>query len=313
MIKKLNILSYINIARPDNWFKNIFILPGVFIAAHFSGTPFGGFASNLFFGVISVCLAASANYVINEWLDRNFDIHHPRKKYRPSVLGNVSLNGVIVEYVFIASLSILIGSFISFEFMVCILFLLIMGILYNVNPIRLKERVYLDVLSESINNPIRLLLGWFIVPINSLPPTSLVIAYWMGGAYLMAIKRLSEFRHINNVEIASAYRKSFGSYTEESLLISAILYGYLSISLISIFLVKYKIELILALPFIIYMYVWYLKIGFKKNSAAQYPEQMMREKFFVLYVVYVAALITILFSISLPKLNWLLNNAFLEW
>ena len=35
--------------------------------------------------------------------------------------------------------------------------LLLMGIAYNVPPLRTKDRPYLDVLSESVNNPLRLL------------------------------------------------------------------------------------------------------------------------------------------------------------
>ena len=41
--------------------------------------------------------------------------------------------------------------------------LLVMGVLYNVRPFRTKDRIYLDVLSESINNPLRLMLGWAAV------------------------------------------------------------------------------------------------------------------------------------------------------
>ena len=36
----------------------------------------------------------------------------------------------------------------------------IMGCLYNFSPVRTKDVPYLDVLTESINNPLRLLLGW---------------------------------------------------------------------------------------------------------------------------------------------------------
>ena len=34
--------------------------------------------------------------------------------------------------------------------------------MYNVKPFRFKDIVYLDVIIESLNNPIRF-LGWFIV------------------------------------------------------------------------------------------------------------------------------------------------------
>jgi hypothetical protein len=36
------------------------------------------------------------------------------------------------------------------------------GIFYNVRPMRTKDRAYLDVISESINNPLRLMIGWAI-------------------------------------------------------------------------------------------------------------------------------------------------------
>ena len=34
------------------------------------------------------------------------------------------------------------------------------GVVYNVRPLRTKDLPYLDVLSESFNNPLRLMLGW---------------------------------------------------------------------------------------------------------------------------------------------------------
>ena len=51
-----------------------------------------------------------------------------------------------------------------------------MGILYNVEPIRTKDRAYVDVLSESINNPLRFLLGWSAIVSDVLPPSSVLLA-----------------------------------------------------------------------------------------------------------------------------------------
>ena len=45
------------------------------------------------------------------------------------------------------------------------------------------------------------------------------------------------------------YRKSFGQYTEQSLLISAFFYAMCSLFLCGIFIIKYKIELLLVVPF----------------------------------------------------------------
>ena len=62
--------DYIAIARPDNWVKNLFMVPGMLFALSIFNTPF---TSNLIFkiiiGISSICLVASANYVINEYTD----------------------------------------------------------------------------------------------------------------------------------------------------------------------------------------------------------------------------------------------------
>ena len=100
-----------------------------------------------------------------------------------------------------------------------------MGCIYNIPPIRSKDKPYFDVLSESVNNPIRLMLGWYATGITILPPVSLLLAYWMVGAFFMAIKRLAEYRMINSPTVSAAYRQSFAYYNEERLLQSIIYYA----------------------------------------------------------------------------------------
>lgn len=70
--------------------------------------------------------------------------------------------------------------------------------------------MYVDVLSESVNNPLRMLLGWFMVTSVLVPPVSLLICYWMAGCYLMALKRFSEYREIGDPEVAGAANWGLG-------------------------------------------------------------------------------------------------------
>src|SRR3954463_7227709 len=112
------------------------------------------------------------------------------------------------------------ASAVNRPFFLASLFLLVMGVVYNVRPVRSKDLPYVDVLSESINNPIRLLLGWFAVTTAEFPPVSLLISYWMIGAFFMATKRFSEYRSLADPATAGAYRNSFRHYDEEKLLTS---------------------------------------------------------------------------------------------
>ncbi|MGD0949256.1 MAG: UbiA prenyltransferase family protein [Candidatus Binatia bacterium] len=307
----INPKLYFRIARVDHWFKNVFVLPGTLIAAVFFQIPFSRFASAFVIGILSTCLIASANYVINEWLDAEFDCFHPVKKNRPSVIARLSPFLVLTEYVLLLAAGFSLGNIVGKGFLMTTALFALMGVLYNVKPFRTKDKAYVDVLSESVNNPIRLALGWFIVSDMQMPPSSPLMTYWMGGAYLMAIKRYAEYRFIGNPELASKYRRSFKFYDENRLLVSAFFYALSAAFFGGVFLIKYRIELLLTFPFLAVLFAWYLAIGMKPDSAAQHPEQLYKEPRFIAYVLFVAILVTALFIIDVPSLAWFLNRAFI--
>lgn len=314
--------DYFAMMRPDYWLKNIFILPGLLFALAVYQTPLTlSLMLNILAGIISACIVASANYVINEYLDADFDKYHPLKKVRTSVVREVNPAIVYGLYAFLIVTGLGIAYLISMKFFWTSVFLLVMGVIYNVRPIRSKERVYLDVLTESINNPIRFALGWFMVTpavglymdnrwdlefFDSVPPLSIIIAYWMGGAFLMATKRFAEYRLIANPELAGLYRRSFKYYTENSLLISMFFYAITCAFFLGIFLVKNRIEMLLSFPFFALLFAWYLKIGLLKNSPVQGSEKLWTRKWFMTYLVIFTALVCILMFVDIPWLRWFL-------
>ncbi len=301
-------LNYIRIARPDHWFKNILMLPGVFFAVLFTNKFPENFLPLLFIGFFSTCFVTSANYVINEWLDKDFDAYHPTKNSRPSVSGKVKGGFVYLEYCILAALGLGLATLVSEHFLIFSGLLLLMGIVYNVPPLRSKEKIYIDVLSESLNNPIRFLLGWSIAEFAYLPPSSILLAYWMAGAFLMGVKRFAEYRSINDPLTAGKYRKSFKRYTEESLLISSFFYALCSSFFLAIFLIKYRIEYIFCFPFLSALFAWYLKIAMQKNSSVQEPEKLYREKTFVIFALSIAFVIIILSFVNIPSLEILVQR-----
>lgn len=309
--KAVSIKNYIKIARPDHWFKNIFMLPGILFAAYYFQVNFNlVLIFNVFLGILATCLIASANYVINEWLDAEFDKFHPLKKDRPSVIHKLNPFIIYAEYISLSLIGLLTSWFISFPFFLTELMLLLMGVIYNVEPIRSKDKVYLDVLSESINNPIRFCLGWFLLVPSVFPPVSILLSYWMGGAFLMGTKRFSEYRFINDKSVAGLYRKSFKHYNEINLLISTFFYALTSSFFLGIFLIKNKIELLLSFPLFALLFAWYLKIGFEKDSAAQRPEKMYKNKRFMAFVVIFTIILILLIFIDIKALNFFLQNNF---
>lgn len=301
------IKKYLKIARLDHWIKQLFILPGVWLAWVMAG----GSAARVIpviLGLIATSLAASANYVINEWLDAEFDKYHPVKKNRPCVTGELAPRLVYLEYACFLILSLLVAYFINWPAFIAVSILLVMGVLYNVKPVRTKDIPYLDVLSESVNNALRFAIGWFCVTSAFYPPLSFVMGYWMAGAFLMAAKRFAEYRMIGDPEQARLYRKSFGGYTELRLLLSAVFYGFLAVFFCGVFLIKYRIELLLIIPFICGLFCYYIHICYKPDSAAQKPEKLFREKWLMLYVVGLTILFLLLYNIRMPGLDMFLRT-----
>lgn len=311
---KLNIMNYIRIARPDHWVKNLLIYPGtlcvIFLVGYHESILQLVFRLALVFS--ATCLIASANYVINEWLDAKSDLFHPTKKLRSMVQNTINVKWIIIEYFLLAFCGLVLSLLISMYCFYCELWLLVMGIIYNVKPVRTKDIPYIDVLSESINNVIRLLLGWFAVTSVYLPPATIVFGFWFGGAFLMAIKRYSEYRMIKDKEKAGFYRKSFIYYTEQSLLVSSFFYALCSLFLCGIFIIKYKIELLLTIPFLCGLFCVYLNMAFKEDSAVQKPEKLYNDKGLLLYIILLVIVFTISLAINIPALHFFLNSTIIR-
>jgi len=301
------LLAYWRIARTDHWIKNAFMLPGVAVGLLFLRPPAGPLVWHVLLGLLSLCLLASANYTINEYLDAEFDRFHPVKKFRAGAMGLLEPKWVMAQYAGLAAAGAALAYLVGINFAIIGAILLLMGIVYNVRPFRTKDRAYLDVLSESVNNPLRLLMGWFAVVNTGFPPSSTLLAYWMGGCFLMAIKRYAEYRSIDDRALAGLYRRSFQFYTEESLLVSAFFYAICSSFFLAVFLIKYRIELLLIFPLLSAMFSWYLAIGLKEDSAAQAPEHLFVEGRFLSFVLLIGAVSFLLFKVTIPPLHILLD------
>jgi decaprenyl-phosphate phosphoribosyltransferase len=297
------IVDHIRIARPDHWIKNVFALPGIAAALVLDGASFGAdLILPSIAGLFALCLVASSNYVINEILDAPMDRHHPSKADRPIASGRVKLALAYAQWLVLMVAGVGLGGLVSLPFAVTLVALWVMGCVYNIRPVRSKDAPYLDVLSESVNNPLRMLAGWYIVSPVILPPASLLLSYWLVGAYFMAIKRLAEYRTIGDPDRARRYRRSFGHYTESRLLVSIAFYSAGAMLFFGAFLMRYRIELVLAFPFVAWVMATYMAIGLKSDSAAQAPERLYREPHLLVAILACLVAFTVTMAVDIPAM-----------
>ncbi len=307
--------DYLALARFDHFTKHIFIVPGIVLAYLLRGGPAHVPLVQMILGFITAVCVASANYVINEYLDRDFDKHHPTKSRRRAVERDLRGSLVKLEWVIFMAIGLgcaWLGSTTLFA-TACVFGL--QGIVYNVPPLRSKDKPYWDVISESINNPLRLLIGWVMIDSTTLPPSSVILAYWFGGAFLMAAKRYSEYREIvasHGRELLVRYRASFAGYSEESLSISCFVYGLLSTFFLAIFLIKYRVEYLLIVPPVIALFGYYLALSMKPASSAQNPEKLFREPRLIALVVALVGMFVLATYVDMPILSVFTGQRFIE-
>jgi len=307
--------DYVALTRLDHSAKQIFIAPGIVFACLLRGSESKSLLAEVILGTITCICIASANYVINEYLDRDFDRHHPTKSKRRAVQTGMRGWIILMEWFALVAIGLTAALIASSTMFVIACIFGLQGIIYNAPPFRTKDKPYLDVISESVNNPIRLAIGWAMVDPRTLPPSSIILAYWLGGAFLMGAKRYSEYKEIvasHGRDLLIRYRASFAGYSEVSLLISCFIYGLLSCFFLALFLIKYRVEYLLMMPAAISMFGYYLAMAMQPNSMVQHPEKLFKDRKLVMLLVLSAVIFCVTTLVNLPWLTIFVGQRYIE-
>jgi 4-hydroxybenzoate polyprenyltransferase len=165
----MNVLSYIQLLRPLQWLKNIFVFAPVF------------FSSNLLKGeyfwptvvvFASFCLISSSIYCFNDLQDVDADRQHPKKRSRPIASGAVSVKAGYTLMLFCAIVALLLlplahSNNTPYLYMIIVAYWL-MNIAYC---IKLKQYAILDVSIIAIGFVMRVLIGGMA--------TDIWISHWL--------------------------------------------------------------------------------------------------------------------------------------
>jgi 4-hydroxybenzoate polyprenyltransferase len=174
--------------RPHQWLKNLLIaVPAV--AAHNSTLQT---AKTLLFAFVAYSLCASATYIVNDLLDRQYDRIHPRKKARPVPSGKLTVVrwGILAGYLLVGSIAISLFGLPS-------TFLLVLGGYFALTlgySIYIKRLLMMDVVVLACLYGLRVIAGGVAVSITLSP--------WLIGfcifffLSLALVKRIAELKTV---------------------------------------------------------------------------------------------------------------------
>ena len=291
---------YLASLRLDRWPRSLAIVVGtaaVFLVdpSRFPAALTPMLALRLLLAFLLTWMISTANYIVNEITDAPFDAHHPQKKNRPLVAKEISAPLLLGVWFILAAAVLGIARFtFPVPFVWSLVALLAAGMLYNVPPLRVKDIPYLDSTLESANNPIRFLVGWYVLA-TAFPPLSLLAAWWAFGNFLMIGKRVAEKKFLT-AEESSAYRLSLSRYSLGGLVAFMTANGLLFLAMFIVFAMRSGLKTFLyALPFIVFYLVIFMFKSIQDRDAAEEPEKQLKNPYFALYTLFLLVVFLVAF------------------
>jgi hypothetical protein len=150
------------------------------------------------------------------------------------------------------------------------------------------------------------MVGWYAVAsVSQIVPATFLLGYWLLGVFLMAAKRFGEIRLIGDRAEAAKYRLSLGHYDQEHLLMSMI--GAVSgfSFMLGALCLKYSVDIVAVLPFIIAWVVWFFKLAFEQNSIVKDPERIFERKGFLFFSLATVILFAYFFYTGNQFFSWI--------
>lgn len=196
--------SYITLLRPAQWLKNLMLFFPPFLGGQLlvQGQLARGVAPLLAF-----CFVSSSGYVLNDLLDRERDLSHPRKNLRPIPSGRVSVTGAVVLSVLLLAAGLALGSSCSMVFLVFLLCYLGVTLSYS---FALKSYPIVDLFCISAGFLLRLQAGGEVFRIEISP--WLFMSVFLLSIFLSTGKRLCEYRLLG--EKAVEHRENLVHYPQ---------------------------------------------------------------------------------------------------
>lgn len=254
--------------RPRQWAKNVLL----FAALVFSG-EFLSIVSvvNAVAGFVAFSLVASAGYVFNDYLDREADRKHPKKRFRPIASGALPESVAVVELIVLLTVGFGIAGWLGPMFAGVLVAYLVTTLSYSWV---FKHIVILDVMFLAAGFVWRVIAGAAAIHVTVSPWLFLCTAFL--ALFVGFNKRRGELRELgdaagtrkNLVEYNPRMLEEFQSITTGNAVLSYALYCILGAP---------TPWMTLTLPFVLYAIFRYVYLVEQKGEGSAPDETLLKD------------------------------------
>lgn len=225
--KSIGIAEWLKAFRVHQWLKNLLLFVPLLAAHEFDNIQSFG---SLFMALISFSLCASSIYVVNDLFDLESDRSHPRKKLRPFASATLSISKGVIIAPLLAGLSIWLGAYVSYDFLIILLIYLLLTTAYS---FVLKSLVLVDCIILATLYTVRIIAGAAAVSVS--------LSFWLLTfsififLSLALVKRYAELLVQSKEGESKAHGRGYlvsDLYLLQSLGISS---GYISVLVIALY------------------------------------------------------------------------------
>jgi len=259
----LTVLKFIELIRPKQWVKNLFVFAPILFAGKLM--DFSLLLTNIL-AFFAFCAVSSSVYVLNDIIDIELDRVHKKKRYRPLAAGFISVKHAKILFVILLGITTIISSQLPTLFLAAVIAYLINNLLYS---LIIKNVVLLDVFSISIGFILRVIGGAVAIDVGV--SSWMIITTIFISLFLGISKRRAELSGPNQ-ENLEKQRKVLGDYdvvfvdqlntiAATGTIISYALYTVSEKAILSF----HSDKLIYTTPFVIYGIFRYLYLLHQKN------------------------------------------------
>lgn len=276
----VNLIPILILMRPHQWVKNLFVAAPLF----FTGEPC---SLKLLFlvvmGVVSFCLLSSAVYIFNDLCDRNTDLSHPEKRFRPIAAGTVPVGHAISWMTAIFILGLSLSLWISSKFASIGLLYIVINVGYS---LYLKKVSIIDVMIVAFGFLLRVEAGAILI--DYVPSIWILTISGLLAVFLALAKRRNDLQE----GLDGKHRKSLSGYTVQYLdtaigmILGSLLVCYIIYTTDQLIIERLGTErLYLTTPFVFAGIMRYLQITIVEKRSGSPTKVILNDKFMVLAIL----------------------------